>query len=225
MDVFNSFSLLPGCCIVCSAMTGRLTDICGACESGLPSTRNACTLCALPVTAGAEVCGDCLRHSPPQQRTRAAFVYTFPVNALIQRFKFNGDQPAGRVLAELFARRLAPGTVPDCLLPVPLHRNRWRERGFNQSEILANALGEAFGIPVLRDAVARVRETAVQSGMAAAARRHNVRGAFAVRAGLPAHAAIIDDVLTTGSTTAEIARALLRAGVKRVEVWALARAM
>src|SRR5690606_11682872 len=97
--------------------------------------------------------------------------------------------------------------LPDCLLPVPLHAKRLRERGFNQSLLLAQSLSLQFKIPLAADLVIRQRETAVQSGMNARARRRNVRNAFALTGNaLPPRIAIVDDVVTTGSTTDEIAR-------------------
>jgi ComF family protein len=112
------------------------------------------------------------------------------------------------------------------ILPVPLHRARLRQRGFNQALELARPLGRSLGVPVRHGLLLRARATAAQSELDAAARRRNVRGAFAVHAGaaLPSHVAVLDDVMTTGATLAECVRALKRAGAQRVDVWALARA-
>ena len=119
-----------------------------------------------------------------------------------------------------------PLTKPELLLPVPLHRTRLRQRGYNQALELAKPLARLLGVPLCRDLLQRQRGTAAQTELDAVARRRNVRGAFAVRAGvaLPTHVAILDDVMTTGATLAECARVLKRAGVQRVDVWALARA-
>ncbi|GAB6041709.1 hypothetical protein JCM17961_23840 [Endothiovibrio diazotrophicus] len=153
--------------------------------------------------------------------------YASPVDRLVQRFKFNGGLVDGRLLAHL----LIDGAVaretarPELILPVPLHPARLRRRGFNQSLELARPLAEALAIPVDFALCARIRNTAVQSQLPAKARRANVRGAFALRGPLPAaHVALVDDVLTTGHTAAELARLLKGAGAERVEVWTLARA-
>lgn len=218
-----SFHLLPGRCVLCARHTPRRHDLCEACEHDLPRAGNACIRCAAPlVTSG--ICGRCARRPLPQDATRAAFRYAWPLDSLVQNFKFNGDHAAGRVLGELFAEHLRFGARPDCLLPVPLHAKRLRERGFNQSQLLAAALTNRWRIPLNQELVVRVRETAVQSGMHARARRRNVRGAFALAANdVPRHIAIVDDVVTTGSTTAEIAALLRHAGAERIEVWTLAR--
>ncbi|HEX7046149.1 MAG TPA: double zinc ribbon domain-containing protein [Gammaproteobacteria bacterium] len=223
-----SFRFLPGCCLLCQKRSGRHHDLCSDCEHDLPWLGVACTQCALPVPATHRgACGDCLKLPPVQDASRAVFRYGWPLDSLIQRFKFNGDHAAGRTLGELFAQGVRARTpLPDCLLPVPLHSRRLRERGFNQSELLADSVATKLAMDVRNDLVERIRETAVQSGMNAVARRRNVRNAFALCAErLPAHIAILDDVVTTGSTSAEIARLLRRAGVKRIEVWALARAV
>lgn len=220
---FLSFLALPGRCILCARRSARRRDLCASCESELPHVGNACIRCAIPLERTG-TCGRCLQQPPPQDATRTVFRYTWPLDALIPAFKFNGDHAAGRVLGELFADNLPFGARPDCLLPVPLHATRLRERGFNQSLLLAQAAAAKWRIEVNAELIVRNRETAVQSGMNAHQRRRNVRGAFTLVAkDVPRHAAIVDDVVTTGSTTAEIAALLRRVGVEIIEVWTLAR--
>jgi ComF family protein len=114
---------------------------------------------------------------------------------------------------------------PEVLLPVPLHPARLRERGFNQALELARPLARRFDRPLLIDAVRRIRATPPQTGTDRGARRRNIRNAFALHRPLPwRHVAIVDDVMTTGSTVAELARLLRRNGVERVQVWVAARA-
>jgi ComF family protein len=111
-------------------------------------------------------------------------------------------------------------------VPVPLHRSRLRRRGYNQVLELAGSLARHLGVRVCRDALERNRATDAQTELSAVQRRRNVRGAFGARleVELPAHVAVLDDVCTTGATLAECARVLKRAGVQRVDAWALARA-
>lgn len=222
-----SFHVLPGRCLLCEQPSRRARDLCAACEFDLPVLGNACPRCATPIPRSALACGACLTHPPPQQLAHAAFRYAWPLDALIQRFKFHRDLAAGKMLGELFAQEMSRRkfTVPDALVPVPLHPRRLRERGYNQSLLLARVLAERLGLPLCEDLVERRRETAVQSGMNARSRRRNVRNAFAVRR-MPqhlAHIAIVDDVMTTGSTLMEIARLLLGSGIAHVEAWTLAR--
>lgn len=118
------------------------------------------------------------------------------------------------------------GPLPQYLLCVPLHGERLRERGFNQALELARPLARALAIPLDVHSLVRTRPTQAQTGLDAAARRQNLRKAFEFRPGnSPArHVALLDDVMTTGSTLRECARVLRRGGIERVDVWALARA-
>ena len=146
---------------------------------------------------------------------------------MIQRFKFNGGLSDGRLLGRLLVDAVVArgGCLPELILPVPLHVARLRRRGFNQSLELARPLAEATGIAVDFHTCRRIRATAVQSQLPAKERRANVRGAFALAGPLGVkHVALVDDVLTTGHTAAELTRLLKEAGVETVEVWTLARA-
>ena len=130
------------------------------------------------------------------------------------------------MLSTLWTREPCPLERPELLLTVPLHRQRLRQRGYNQALELARPLARALAVPLRHDVLQRQRATDAQTELDAVARRRNVRGAFAVREGvvLPAHVAVLDDVMTTGATLAECARVLKHAGVQRVDAWALARA-
>lgn len=218
--------LLPLRCLLCGATGTDGVDLCAACAAELPRNRTCCARCALPLAAPAPLCGECQRHAPPWDAAWAPFRYGWPLDRLESRFKFGRDLAAGRALATLWQREDRPLPKPDLLLPVPLHRGRLRQRGYNQSLELAKPLVRQLGVPLRHDLLLRRRGTAAQTELDAVARRRNVRGAFAVRAGvaLPAHVAILDDVMTTGATLAECARMLKHAGAQRVDVWALARA-
>jgi ComF family protein len=245
-------ALWPGRCLRCAergpwpgmvrgAGSGR--DLCPACAAELPWLGRACPRCALPqpqlspesADHPPTPCGRCLRRPPPQAATRAAFVYAPPLDALLPRLKFHGDLAAGRLLAQLMADALEAGRTsaatagtppwPDALIALPLHPARLRQRGYDQARELARPLARSLGLPLLDAVLHRQRATAAQSRLDAAARRRNLRGAFAVTAGLrlPAHIALVDDVMTTGATVEAAATALLRAGAQRVEVWVCAR--
>ena len=197
---------------------------CVPCRAALPWNRDACLRCAIPLPGGDAACGNCLRRPPPVSETRAAFVYGDPVDRLLPRFKFHRDLAAGRALAEAMAERLASLPRPDALVAVPLHRARLRQRGYDQALELAKPLSRALGIPLLRDTLQRVRTTVPQSRLDAKARRRNLRGAFvATGAALPAHVALVDDVMTTGATLHSAALALRHAGIARVDAWVCAR--
>jgi ComF family protein len=126
----------------------------------------------------------------------------------------------------LWGESQAPRDLPGAIVPVPLHPSRLRKRGYNQALELAKPLAKRLGIPVSREVLHRTRATHAQTELTAIQRRRNVRGAFAVNidGNAPEHVAVLDDVFTTGATLAECACVLKRAGVQRVDVWALARA-
>ncbi|HET6805156.1 MAG TPA: ComF family protein [Frateuria sp.] len=218
--------VLPWRCLLCGAAGSGGLDLCGACAAELPRNTSCCARCALPLPGATALCGGCQRKPPPWHTAWAPFRYGWPLDRLEARYKFGRDLAAGRTLARLWQRVPPPLARPALILPVPLHRARLRRRGYNQALELARPLGRALDVPVRHDALLRSRATAAQTELDAAARRRNVRGAFALREGiaLPAHVALLDDVMTTGATLAECTRVLRRAGVARVDVWALARA-
>jgi ComF family protein len=218
--------LLPPRCLLCGDAGHEGLDLCRDCAAELPRNASCCARCALPLPLPAALCGRCQRHPPPWEAAWAPFRYGWPLDRLEARFKFGRDLAAGRSLVALWRGQPRPLALPEVVVPVPLHRARLRQRGYNQALELARPLTRALGVPLRHDLLARTRSTAAQSELDAPTRRRNVRGAFVVRseAPLPAHVAVLDDVMTTGATLAECARVLKRAGVARVDVWALARA-
>lgn len=196
-------------CLLCAASADGL--VCAGCEARLPR-------CDAP---GDEPLGALQAFD----EWHAAFDYRFPVDRLIQRFKFAGDLVVGRWLARQLSRRVAPLPAPDLLVAPPLTSARLRERGFNQALEVAKVLGGEQSIGVDIDGLAKVRDTIPQPALGGRARRRNLRGAFTCRLALSGeHVAIVDDVLTTGATADAVARVLKVAGAGRVSVWALARA-
>jgi ComF family protein len=220
--------MLPPTCVVCGGDGAEGLDLCGLCRAALPWNTPACRRCGLPLAGeGAQrVCGLCQLAPPPLARVQCPLHYAFPVDRLLPRLKFHGDLAAGELLVTLAAWALDPEDRPAALVPVPLHPSRLRQRGYDQALEIARAFARQGGPPVRADALRRVRATAAQTTLDARARRANLGGAFAVRAGiaLPAHVALVDDVMTTGATLHECARVLLAAGVARVDAWCLARA-
>lgn len=222
------FRLWPPHCLVCTEPGDGGRALCAACAAGLPWNRDACGRCGLPLPAPAEACGRCLRRPPPLASTRAVFRYEPPLDRLLPRLKFHRDFAAGRLLAGLMAEALGDAPRPVAVVPLPLHRDRLRRRGYDQALELARPLARTLGLPLRDDLLVRIRDTAPQSRLDAAARRRNTRHAFAVDAravarGLPAHVAVVDDVMTTGATLHAAAIALRRAGVARVDAWVCAR--
>ncbi len=224
----TQFALLPAHCLLCKAKAEGVRDICLACEAELPRNNTCCPHCCLPLERAEAACGVCLIKPPPFTAAWIPFRYDYPLDHLVTRFKFGRQLAAGRVLGELMveASAMKKPELPDLLIPLPLHDSRLRERGYNQALELARPLARALGLALDPHGLIRTRATSAQTGLDANARRRNVKGAFAVPKNkrLPAHVALFDDVMTTGATLREAARALRQAGAGRVDVWALARA-
>jgi ComF family protein len=208
---------------VCGARCG-LDPVCVDCVCTLPVAADpACAVCALPLpTAG--VCGRCLKRPPAFDASRAALAYTFPVDRLVQAFKYRHRLGLAAYFSGLVAE-LGPPDKVDCVVPLPMHPHGLRKRGFNQAVELARPLARAWQLPLWLDAVARTRDGPPQASLDGLARRRNVRGAFAAD---PARFAgrsvlVVDDVMTTGATLQALARELKRAGAVRVENVVVAR--
>jgi len=155
----------------------------------------------------------------------ARFEYRFPVDRLVQRFKYAGDLALGRWLALRLAERVRDLPRPDLLVAPPLAAQRLRDRGFNQSVELARVVGRSLGVRHEPAGLRRARATAPQAGLGRRARQANLRGAFACRRSFQGlHVAIVDDVMTTGATAHTLARVLKAAGAARVSAWTVARA-
>ncbi len=222
--------LAPACCYWCrSRCPGRAA--CVACCNALPWSERACRACALPIESAREtsVCGACLRDAPPQDRTWAAFRYAAPIAGAIVDLKFHGRLAPAHVVASLMSERLARRAepLPDLLVPVPLSPSRLRRRGYNQALELGRGIARRLSLSLAPHAARRIRTTREQSRLDAADRRRNVREAFAVDAAAVRgrRVALLDDVITTGATMAELARAVRAAGAERIEAWAAARAV
>ena len=214
---------LPNSCLLCGADDESL--ICRACFHDLPALpEQRCPRCAQPTTHG-ERCGACLQRPPHFTSCHAAFRYDFPIDRLIQAFKY-GQRLA---LAPWFATRLAEidglPTV-DRILPMPLHSSRLCERGFNQAGEMATYLGKRLQCPVDRNSLHRCLPTAHQADLPLDARAANVRGAFACAASLDGlRVLLVDDVLTSGATADECARILRLHGAIEVHIGIVARAL
>ncbi|WP_260292735.1 ComF family protein [Sedimenticola hydrogenitrophicus] len=221
----NILSLLyPDHCRLCDAPARA--GLCAGCREELPYNAQGCRRCGLPLTLGRElVCGHCLQHPPAVDRSLIPFLYAAPIDRLIGQFKFSGRLAQGRLLSRLLGDHLErQATLPELLIPVPLHPSRLRQRGYNQALELARPLGRRFAIPLDHQSCSRIRHTRPQHALNKHQRRQNIRGAFQVSQPITArHVALVDDVVTTSNTVNELARQLKRAGVARVDVWAVAR--
>jgi len=222
-------TVLPWRCVVCGMACGR-PGICVPCKKGLPWNIRACTLCGLPLSTDVDShCGACLRKSPVFDAVMSPLLFKFPVNRLVHQFKFNRDLAAGSVFGSILAEYLADSTAPrpTLLVPVPMHRFRLISRCLNPAYELARQLGHQLDIPVSVHGLQRHRHTRTQTGLDAKSRRRNLKGAFRWRGVGLKHKriALVDDVMTTGSTMAACTRELKRCGAQNVVAWTVARAV
>jgi len=191
----------------------------------------SCQVCALPLPTAGLTCGQCLKQPPAFEQVIAPWTYRFPLDSLITRFKHQSQWPLGRLLGELLAQALRERfdnglPRPDLLLPVPMAARRLRQRGYNQAAMLANWLAQSLEIRTDEHCLRRIQDTLAQQGLDARARRRNLLQAFALAPGAEVeglHLAVVDDVLTTGATAESLARLLIKAGARRVDVYCLAR--
>lgn len=209
---FNA--LLPPHCILCRR-TGWPAGVCDGCIDTLPFVRHTCQVCASELLA-AGVCGACLSRPPAFDETLAVFRYESPIDRLIQSLKYGHDLTVADALGQLMAAR-SSAIVFDRMIPVPLHRRRLAERGFNQSWELGRAASRLHGCRMSHDLVQRARETTPQAGLKLKARRRNLRGAFEIAGRLDGETVlVVDDVMTSGATLDRLAEALKAAGAARV---------
>jgi len=231
-------NLFPSRCILCRrTVSGRAlhepVEICAECFNRLPHNIFGCLRCALPLAeevGDTVLCGRCIKKAPAFDYAYSLFRYEDDIIQLVHQLKFAEKITFARSLGEMLLRFLQAKlpTVkeqPDCLLPVPLHTARLRQRGFNQSIEIARVIARRLEIPIEYDAVIRRRKTFAQTGLNALQRQKNIRGAFEVVTEIKAkHVLIIDDVMTTGSTVNELAWLLKKNKVERVGVLSIARA-
>lgn len=227
-----SYKLLPGACLLCGLSAGGDIDLCGACERSLPRLDKHCDICANPLNCPG-ICGRCLSQRPSFSTVQVPLLYQYPVDLLLQRFKFSGQLAAGKVLSQLLARHIKQQvdsdkcTLPELLIPVPLHWKKRFTRGFNQSEVITRELSRELDIKYCRQAIKRVVNTPPQHKLSRKERQRIPHSAFAAgRKSTLLHGAriaLVDDVLTTGSTVEALSRCLMKEGAKSVEIWLLAR--
>ena len=230
-------ALLPQDCFVCGSQSGD-SILCRSCEGELPRISDpCCPVCALPTAAGGErslanipgtVCGACLKEPPHFDATHALFAYAFPVEHLVQGLKYRSQLPIADYFAGAFADSLPArgGSRIDCMVPLPLHPLRLRERGFNQATEIARPLAQRLKLPLLATACTRELDTAPQTSLPWKARQANIRNAFECSIDLTGKTiAVVDDVMTTGATLNEFARALKKHGAAHVSSWVMARTL
>ena len=210
-------------CLLCGAdTTGSV--LCLGCLADLPRlTGPRCPSCALPTPLG-ETCGGCLKHPPAFDATRAAYRYTYPLDALLQHYKYGQGLHLAGFLAEQLVDEI--DRRPDLILPMPLHPKRLKERGYNQAGEIAKRLANRLDLPLALSACTRTKDAPPQASLPLKERRKNIRGAFECKEDLSGkRIALIDDVMTTGASLNELAKTVKQAGAVAVQAWVVARTL
>lgn len=205
-------------------------DLCADCRAELPTIDPCCPSCARPLpvgTASNSICRTCQHQPPLFHRCRAALRYQTPVKELVGDLKFRAQMNMIRLAGQLMAEQLhhqPDWQRPDAIIPVPMHPQRLRERGYNQALELARVVSHRLAVPLDGTSISRVRLTTPQTKLKRRERLSNLHGSFAARRRLDGlRVALLDDVMTTGSTVTECTQVVLAAGAAEVEVWVLAR--
>lgn len=207
----------------------RHAPFCNDCTAALPwYTASRCPQCASPTLNG-DHCGICLQHPPAFDQTLAPFRYAYPLDRLLQQFKYHQQLPIGKLLAESILPDLPvllTANRPDVMLAMPMHAERIRQRGFNHALELAKHLHRALKIPLDIENCTRVLDTPSQAGMDMKTRIRNLRGAFATKKHWQGkHVLVVDDVMTTGASMHALAKVLKQAGAGQVSALVFARTL
>ncbi len=221
-------SWLPPTCILCDSHGFNRWDICYDCYCDLPRSASRCYQCAINLAHEMPInliCGDCQITQPAFDRTLAFFNYQHTMRYLIVQLKFHKHYKIARLLGTLLASEISKQSqLPQAIIPVPLHPKRYRERHFNQSIEIAKTLSNQLQLPLLLDYCQRDRDTAHQTDLNKTERVKNMHNAFSVSKPIPVkHIALVDDVMTTGSTLHELAAVLKQAGVQQIDAWVCER--
>ncbi len=204
--------------------------VCDQCHQHLPISKNACSICGLPLVASNTTtpCGECLKNSPPYDKTVSAFHYESPINDMITQLKYSAQFQCLSLLCDYLADKISQhyqnNDLPELIIPVPLHPKKRQLRGFNQSQLIAAKLSKQLNIKLNAQGVLRIKKTNAQSGLDSVERKHNMKNAFQINTQLPKHIAIVDDVVTTGTTVSELAKQARQHGATQIDIWCLARA-
>lgn len=214
--------LLPHFCVICHKPSHRERDLCLACENQLPFLKNACRICATPIPENNPICGQCLNQKNPFDQTIAVFKYEPPVSQMITGLKFSAKLHYAPLFGKLLAEKIS--NKPEIIIPIPLHKKRLKERGFNQSLEIAKQIGKQLHIPIDAKSCQRIIHTQPQAQVPAKDRKKNVKNAFEIIQKISAnHIAVIDDVVTTGHTIYAFCQMLRKHGVQHIDVWCIAR--
>jgi len=211
-------------CLLCSSHTESDLGLCLDCLNELPYIPNSsCLQCGL--SSNGPICGSCINASPDFDATHALFIYSYPISAMMQGYKYSNMLYLSRTFGQLLARKINCDTV-DLIIPMPMHPARLKERGFNQALEIAKILTKNSKEKLEYKNVIRQKLAPQQASLPFKERVKNIKGAFQANMSLNGkRIAIVDDVMTTGASLNELAKTLKEAGASHVECWVIARTL
>ena len=212
-------------CLLCAEVNGGKIGLCSACLNDLPwHDAPHCPQCALP--SRGEICGNCLKNPPFFDKTQAPLRYDFPVDALIQGLKYRQSLHLASTFSQLLFNHLQHQPAFDLIVPMPMHPQRLKERGFNQALEIARILAKNLHIPLDSQSCIRTKYTPPQATLPLKERVKNMRGVFDCKRDLTGlKIAIVDDVMTSGASLNALAQTLKKTGAAKVECWIIARTL
>ena len=233
---FGKFTsaLLKQNCLLCASPEVNIHAVCRACLNDLPwHPKNSCPQCGL--ASNGDLCGSCISSPPDFDVTYSVFIYGFPIDAMMQRYKYGNMLSLSQTFGQLLNEKVRLGALNDnpidLIIPMPMHPTRLKERGFNQAHEIAKVLCKNHPSNNLKakldfKSAQRVKLTPPQASLPLKARVKNIKGAFKVTNDLSGkRIAIVDDVMTTGASLNELAKTLKKAGASHVECWVIARTL
>jgi ComF family protein len=216
-------------CLLCASPEANSHAVCRACLNDLPwHPKTACPQCGLE--SDGNICGSCLSNPPDFDATHAVFLYSFPIDAMMVRYKYGNMLNLGNTFAQFLAEKTTLDALNhnhvDLIIPMPMHPARIRERGFNQAHEIAKILTKNYKEKLDFKSVERIKLTPPQASLPLKERVKNIKGAFKVNGDLSGkRIAIVDDVMTTGASLNELAKTLKKVGAVNVECWVIARTL
>ncbi len=216
---------LPAICSLCKQYFYGSSALCSPCIQMMPVLSFACTQCATPLPNPTHrLCGNCIVHPPKFDRVVTGFQFTEPLRSLVHQFKYHNALYLKKFLAQLMLTNLRENPFDiECLVPVPMHAARIRQRGFNPAVELSKILAKKCGVPLDLRLCSKTNNTENQANLRYQERVRNLKNCFTTKPNTYRHVTLVDDILTTGSTANELADGLKASGVTQVSVWCLAR--
>lgn len=218
---------LPCVCTLCNSYHTGFNAVCSGCHEFFTPITAACQYCALPLPqSNFMICGTCIQKKPYFDYTHAPYIFEEPLRTLLHEFKYHQGLYLLSFLTKLMVHQLPEEALEtECLIPVPMHPLKLRQRGFNQAAELAKTLSDHLAIPHNPFICHKSIYTQPQAGLNAEQRKNNLQNSFQVQPLEYKRITLIDDLITTGSTTNELAKTFKAQGVERVDVWCCARVL